>query len=49
MSGTTSGQRIIPLEEGWNDEIKAKVGTAQIWILRTELEIFVGLVIIELW
>lgn len=25
MAGNASNQRIIPLEEGWNDEIKAKV------------------------
>jgi len=25
MSGNAGNQRIIPLEEGWNDEIKAKV------------------------
>lgn len=25
MSGSASNQRIIPLEEGWNGEIKAKV------------------------
>ncbi len=27
MSGSAGNQRIIPLEEGWNDEIKAKVRT----------------------
>ena len=25
MASTAGNQRIIPLEEGWNDEIKAKV------------------------
>jgi len=25
MAATAGNQRIIPLEEGWNDEIKAKV------------------------
>jgi hypothetical protein len=25
MAGSSNNQRIIPLDEGWNDEIKAKV------------------------
>jgi len=30
--GSSGGARIIPLEEGWNDEIKAKVSKKkQIW------------------
>jgi hypothetical protein len=29
MAGNASNQRIIPLEEGWNDEIKAKVRSTQ--------------------
>lgn len=29
MAANTGNQRIIPLEEGWNDEIKAKVRTEQ--------------------
>ena len=29
MAATAGNQRIIPLEEGWNDEIKAKVRRKQ--------------------
>jgi hypothetical protein len=29
MAGNASNQRIIPLDEGWNDEIKAKVRSKQ--------------------
>jgi hypothetical protein len=29
MAGNAGNQRIIPLEEGWNDEIKAKVRTVK--------------------
>ena len=33
MAANAGNQRIIPLEEGWNDEIKAKVRTVQIRML----------------
>jgi len=45
MAAAASNQRIIPLEEGWNDEIKAKVSNGSVaghhaWNFRSwELEL----------
>lgn len=37
MAANAGNQRIIPLEEGWNDEIKAKVRTVKIRSLQHDL------------
>jgi hypothetical protein len=60
MAGSANSQRIIPLEEGWNDEIKAKVrepgsfrgcrcGTKRCILIRFGARTLPEIAVCELW